>query len=62
MEMDYLTEKLFDIIIFYESLYYIDSIKDIQKISNNYIEFLNSNGKIIIPHYYKAKNSKIILE
>ena len=54
--LDYKTEKLFDIIIFSESLYYLDNINEISKVIDRYTQFLEVNGKIIISHYNYAQN------
>ena len=54
--LDYKTEKLFDIIIFSESLYYLDNINEVSKVIDRYTQFLEVNGKIIISHYNYAQN------
>ena len=51
----YSTNKKFDIIIFCESLYYLKTIEDVNKIINTFFSYLNSNGIIIYSYYYKAK-------
>ena len=48
--------KIFDIIIFSESLYYLDNINEISKVIDRYTQFLEVNGKIIISHYNYAQN------
>ena len=45
---DFETQNKYDVIIFCESLYYFDNIKEILK---KYIKFLEQNGKIIISCY-----------
>ena len=47
---------MFDIIIFSESLYYLDTINEISKVIDIYAQFLEVNGKIIISHYNNANN------
>ena len=54
--LDFKTKKLFDIIIFSESLYHLDTINEISKVIDIYAQFLEVNGKIIISHYNYAQN------
>ena len=54
--LDFKTKKLFDIIIFSESLYYLDTINEISKVIDIYAQFLEVNGKIIISHYNNVNN------
>jgi len=67
--LDFKTEKLFDIIIFCESLYYLDSIDEISNVIDIYTKMLRANGKIIISQFninnvnkiWKELDAKLIL-
>ena len=67
--VDFRTKKLFDIIIFCESLYYLDTINEISKVIDIYAQFLEVNGKIIISQFatenvneiWKELDMKLIL-
>ena len=67
--LDFKTKKLFDIIIFSESLYYLDTINEISKVIDIYAQFLEVNGKIIISQFatenvneiWKELDMKLIL-
>jgi len=57
--LDFRTKKLFDIIIFCESLYYLDSINEISNVIDIYTQLLEVNGKIIISQFNTNNVNKI---
>jgi len=58
--LDYSSDRLFDSIIFSESICYIGSVEKISLIIKKYSGLLNSNGKIIVSNWNNSPNINII--
>ena len=55
--LDYSTNKTFDVIIFSESIYYLDDLEKLSLMINKYLGFLKPEGKIIVSQWNQSPHA-----
>ena len=60
--LDYSTNKTFDVIVFSESITYLDDLEKLPLMINRYLGFLKPEGKFIVSQWNQSPNADKIWE
>ena len=55
--LEYSTDKNFDVIVFSESIYFLDDLEKLSLMINKYLGFLKPEGKIIVSQWNQSPHA-----